>query len=327
MKKLKFGACLPPFGSCADRYCLSGYGTNRTVPEMIALASKVKELKGIELVGNWHVNEKNFDEISVCLKNAGLAVSMMVPDLWTQAKWGKGSFTSKDASIRRAAADEVKKSMDMAARVGCDKVDVWLGQDGYDYAFQADYLEAWEQIIEGVRQCADHRKDVKICVEYKQKEPRTHIFTNNAPRTVLLVDTIGRDNVGILIDSGHSSAAQENPAEAVAMVNSGGRKRLFYIHINDNYGDWDDDMMFGSVHTIEALEMLYWLDRTGYDDYYTLDIFPYRENGLRAVEESIAWVNGLRGLLEKMGLDRIAEVIRKGDATESSRLLREAICK
>ena len=43
----KFGACLPTFGSCADRYCLSGYGGGgTTIEEMLNLATKVDGLDG-----------------------------------------------------------------------------------------------------------------------------------------------------------------------------------------------------------------------------------------------------------------------------------------
>ena len=56
MSNYKFGACLPTFASCADRYCLSGYGGGATTVEgMLDLATRVKGLKGIELVGNWHI--------------------------------------------------------------------------------------------------------------------------------------------------------------------------------------------------------------------------------------------------------------------------------
>ena len=62
--KLKFGSCLPPFSSCADRYLLTGYGGGaKTVTGMIELAGTVKELKGIELVGTWHVNDENLENV------------------------------------------------------------------------------------------------------------------------------------------------------------------------------------------------------------------------------------------------------------------------
>ena len=41
----KLGACLPTFASCADRYCLSGYGRGgTTMEEMLSMAKKVDGL-------------------------------------------------------------------------------------------------------------------------------------------------------------------------------------------------------------------------------------------------------------------------------------------
>ena len=99
--------------------------------------------------------------------------------------------------------------------------------------------------------------------------------------------------------------AYENVAESAALLHYFGNK-LMYMHFNDNWRLWDDDMTVGSVHTIEMLELLYWLDRLNYTGWYALDIFPYRENGIRAATESIQWIQGLHGLLDKIGRDRIA---------------------
>lgn len=323
---MKFGACLPTFGSCADRYVLSGYSPKKSLEEMFARASRVNGLGGIELVGNWHLNEGNFDEVKGMLERQNLKVCMMVPDLWTQGKWGLGTFTSKDPKVRQAALEEVKKVMDLAVAIDCDKVDLWFGQDGFDYSFQADYVQAWNQLVEGVRQCADHNPEVKVCIEYKLKEPRTHLFVNGAAKTLLLIEQVDRPNVGVLLDVGHSLAAGENVAEAISLsANYKGQNRLIYVHFNDNYRSWDDDLMVGSVHTIELLELLYWLTEAGYQDWFTLDIFPYREDGVRAAQESIAWIEGGIRLLERVGHERIGRLIAKGDPIEVSAMLREAL--
>lgn len=321
MKNLRFGTCLPVFGQCADRYVQAGYGEMYSMQQIFERITEVPDITGVELVGNWHVNDDNFAEVTGMLKDCGLAVSMVVPDLWTQSKWGSGTFTAKDETIRREAIAEVIKCMDWAASVNCDKVDVWLGQDGFDYPFQMDYQEAWQQIVEGVRECCDHRKDVDIVIEYKLKEPRNHQFITSAGKTRLLINEVNRDNLGILCDLGHAQAACENAADGIATCG----EYLWAIHINDNYCLWDDDMIFGSIHTIESIEAMYWLDRIGYDYYYTLDMFPYREDGIKAAQESINWVKGFYELIERIGKPRIEQVIKSGDATEMSKMMREAI--
>lgn len=317
-----FGACLPTFGNCADRYCLSGYGGGgTTMREMLDLAKQVEGLDGLELVGNWHVNDRNIREVARMFSQRGLKISMLTPDLWTQAKWGKGSLAAPDAPTRRAAVDEVKKVLDWAAELGCPFIDVWPGQDGYDYAFQADYLEAWKWLRDGLVECADHNDRVRVLVEYKLKEPRTHCFVNSAAKVLLLL--AGADKVGVLLDVGHAMAAGECAAEAAALLASYGK--LDYLHLNDNYHCWDDDMMVGSVHLVEYIELVYWLKRVDYRGWLTLDIFPYREDGVRAATECRQWMEAFYRMVDRLGMEAIAEVIRRADACESSRLVRQAL--
>jgi sugar phosphate isomerase/epimerase len=316
-----FGACLPTFGSCADRYCLSGYGGGgTTMEEMLDLSKKVKGLDGLELVGNWHVNDQNIRQVAKMFCDRGLKICMLVPDLWTQAKWGRGSLAAPDAPTRRAAIAEVKKVLDWAAELGCPYIDVWPGQDGFDYAFQADYIGAWKWLRDSLVECAEHNKKVRLLVEYKLKEPRTHCFVNSAAKVLLLLS--GIDQVGVLMDVGHAIAAGEYAAEAAALLADHGK--LDYLHLNDNWRAWDDDMMVGSVNLVEYLELVYWLKRVNYKGWLTLDIFPYREDGVRAATECREWMEGLFRAVDRVGMDQFAEIIRQGDACSSSELVRKA---
>ncbi len=317
-----FGACLPTFGNCADRYCLSGYGGGgRNMEEMLDLACRVEGLDGLELVGNWHVNDENIRTVARMFRDRGLRIPMLVPDLWTQAKWSKGSLAAPDGAVRGAAVDEVRKVMDWAAELDCPYVDVWPGQDGYDYVFQADYLEAWNWLREGLAVCAGHNAKVRLLVEYKLKEPRTHCFVNSAAKTLLLLD--GLDGVGVLLDVGHALAAGENMSEAAALLSRKGK--LDYLHLNDNYRSWDDDMVVGAVHLAEYLELAYWLKRLDYTGWLTLDIFPYREDGVQAATQSKRWMETFFAAVDRVGLEACADVIRVADGCKSVELVRRAL--
>lgn len=84
-------------------------------------------------------------------------------------------------------------------------------------------------------------------------------------------------------------------------------------------------MTVASIHTIETLELMYWLDQLDYDGWYALDIFPYREDGVRAASESIRWIKGLQRLLDKIGRDEVRHMIATADAMESTALVRHAL--
>lgn len=289
--------------------------------EMLDLAKQVEGLDGLELVGNWHVNDRNIREVAQMFKERALKLCMLTPDLWTQAKWGKGSLAAPDAKTRQAAVDEVKKVMDWAAELKCPYVDVWPGQDGFDYSFQADYLETWKWLRDGLSVCSEHNPKVRVLVEYKAKEPRTHCYVNSAAKVLVLLE--GLEKVGVLLDVGHSLAAGENVAEAAVLLSSHGK--LDYIHSNDNYRSWDDDMMVGSVHLVEYLELVYWLKRLNYKGWLTLDIFPYREDGVRAASQCRDWMNAFFRSVDRVGAERFTEAIRNADACAASTLVRQAM--
>lgn len=318
----RFGATLGVFGGCADRYCRSGYGLGgTTMAEMLDLAAKVEGLDGVELVGNWNVNNETIGDIPQLLSDHGLELCMVVPDVWAQSKWRRGSLAAPDAKTRQAALDEIKKTIDWAAELNCPYVDVWPGQDGFDYCFQMDYREAWKWLGDGLAACGEHNPKVKVLIEYKLKEPRTHCLLSHAAKSVLLIQDL--DNVGILLDVGHALAASENMAEVAVLLDSYGK--LDYLHLNDNYRSWDDDMMVGAVHLVEYLELVYWLKRINYSGWLTLDLFPYREDGVSAANQSRRWMEGLYSAVERVGMDAFQEVIKTADACQMSELVRQAM--
>jgi xylose isomerase len=322
MKQDKYAVIISNFGNRADRF-LSSYGEDKTLTQLFDIAASLKDLSGVELVGTWHIREDNVAQIRRELERTKLKLVSIIPDHFASPKWSRGAFTAKDPVIRRQAVADTKSMMDIAADLGSDLVSLWPGQDGYDYPFQADYVEEHGYLVEAIRECARHRSDVRVSLEYKPKEPRTHSYLGNVSNTLLVVQEVGLPNVGVTVDVGHSLAAYENVGEAIAVLARAGNK-LFHMHFNDNYRLWDDDMIVGSIHTIEYLEILYWLDRSAYQGFLSMDQYPYREEPSRAIDESLQWLKLMRGMVERLGSERITAMIREGDATKTSALLRQA---
>lgn len=318
----RYSVILSNVGSCCDRYLNSGYSNPFTIEELFDRVSSIDQVQGVELVGNWHIKSDNVGQIKDNLNRTGLKLVSIIPDHFGQQKWGKGAFTSKNPSIREEAVKHTKEIMDIAAELGCGLVSIWPGQDGYDYFFQADYIEERGWFEEGVKECCKYRKDIKVSIEYKPKEPRNRSYPSNVANTLLMIKEIDEENCGITIDYGHALVAYENVAESVAMSKKYGNK-LFHIHMNDSYGFWDDDMIVGSIHTIPYLEYLYWLKKTDYKGWISIDQYPYREDGRNAVNESIQWMITLNDIMNRMNDEEVQRVIKAGDATESSRMLRK----
>ena len=316
--QIKFATTLGIFGNQSDRWCNAGYKENKSVEELFEAASKVEGLDGVELFGTWHINENNVDQIKKLKDDYNFDISTLIVDLFVNPKYGNGSLASMDPAIRKDAMEDINKYMDIAPQLDCDILDIWLGQDGYDYNFQVDYIKAWNLLFEGFAECADHNKEVKLSMEYKIREPRNRIFVATIGKALAMIEKLDRDNIGITMDVGHGFFAYENVAESIALCQIYGN-RLFHMHFNDNYGFADDDLIVGAFHLQDYLEILYWLKK--------LDQFPYRDDGIGAASESIAWLKAMIKVVESVDPGEIEKVIEEGDAVKSQALMRKMLFK
>ncbi|MCL5999117.1 MAG: sugar phosphate isomerase/epimerase [Chloroflexi bacterium] len=318
---MNFAVILGNLGNTCDRFLSTGYKDQPPKAVMFKQAASIEGVSGIELVGSWDITTQNVAEVKQQLQDNGLKLASIIPDHFSQKRWGLGAFTSRDPEIRQQAIAETKAMMDAAVELGGDLVNLWPGQDGYDYPFQGNFDEAWCWIVEGVRECANYRKDVRLALEYKPKEPRTHSYMARAADTLLMALDTGCPNVGVTIDTSHSFVGGENVAEAAALLLR--YKKLFHMHFNDNYRAWDDDMIVGSVHLVEYVELLYWLSKLKYDGWYSMDQYPYREDGRAAINESVRFVDGVWKKMNAFGLQRFGALLEKGEATSVSATMRE----
>ncbi|MFD0673524.1 sugar phosphate isomerase/epimerase family protein [Cohnella sp. GCM10027633] len=322
--KPKYSVILSNVGSCSDRYVTGGYAEPFTIAQLFERVSRIPQATGVELVGTWHVTDNNVKELKGYLDAYGLQLVSIIPDHFGQMKWKQGSFAAKDADVRRQAVAHTKEMIDAAVELGGNLISLWPGQDGYDYLFQADYIQERDWFAEGVKEVCKYRPDVKISLEYKPKEPRTHSYLSTVASSLLIAQEVGTDNVGVTIDFGHALNAYETPAESVALLKKYGNK-LFHVHMNDNYRHWDDDMIVGSVHTIETLEFFYWLRRTGYDGWLSIDQYPYREDGLDAVREGVNAMEAFVGVLDSIPDGEIEALIRSGDSPSIAAYMRRLL--
>lgn len=320
--KLAYSVFLGNVGNCFDRYCRE-YSAPFTLEELFTRASEIPNLTAVDLVMDHDLMARR-EEIKAHLARTGLKVGSLAVDTFANPLYKKGSLSSTDKAVRDAALADSKAVMDFAAEIGCPIVTLWPGQDGYDYIFAADYIKERQLFADGVEELCRYRPEITVTLEYKLKEPRTHSYISTVGATLLMIEKIGLPNLGIALDYGHAALGYETAAEAVAMCKMYG-DRLKHIHINDNYRLWDDDMIVGSVHTLEYLEFFWWLKRTGYEGYLVIDQFPYREDGKDAVAESADWLDALQEVAERISDEEAEAVIAKRDGVAASRFMRKIL--
>jgi len=81
-------------------------------------------------------------------------------------------------------------------------------------------------------------------------------------------------------------------------------------------------MIVGSVHLVEFIELLFWLKELGYDGWYSMDQYPYREDAQGALRNSVEFLQDIEAMLTEKSREEIRAILAEGDAVKSTTWLR-----
>ncbi len=297
-----------------------------TVADMIRGAGQVGGLTAADLNFPDHFERHSPAELKALLADHGMALNGLAMRYYTDPGFRLGAFTHPDPKVRRAAIDQTKQGIDACAAMGGQVMTVWLGQDGFDYAFQVDYARLWDLTLEGLAEVADHHPGVDISIEYKPNEPRAFALMPDMGATLLALKELGRRNTGVTLDFAHVLYAGEMPAQAAQLAAR--HSRILGVHLNDGYGKRDDGLMAGTVHPVQTVELFVELIKARYDGVIYFDTFP-DHSGLNPVEESrenIRLTDRLRDVALRLAKDAaLAEAQARQDAAAVSRIVTGAL--
>ncbi len=314
---LKFAIEASVFWPPADRVVASGYKESIDASQVYELVSKVEGVDGVELYLPYDLEKA--EDLLPELQARKLEVSAVGIGNFAAARFQRGGVTSDDPAVRKESFELGARAVQAAKKLGSKMVVFWPAHDGYDYYFQTDYLKKHDLLRGALRDLAQVDPEINIGIEYKPREPRTHQLVPNAAKALRLAESTGCANVGVIMDIGHSLLAMENPAEEAALLIR--EKRLFHLHNNDNYGDWDYDMIPGSVHFWEQLEFYWTLVKTGYSGWMNFDICPFREESVEACTLSIRHAKKLLELAGRLDPAVMADIASRDDAMAAQRYI------
>lgn len=322
MATLEYGTGIWAFGQFVDRYAADGYGDPKSSYDMIMAAAKVPDLKWLDINVPFATDGLSAVEMKKLLDDNGLKCRATTPHIYMR-EYAKGAFTNPDARLRAKTLDRVREAIEAAHVLEAGYVKFWPGQDGFDFPGQVNYMQMWQYTIDGIRTIASEHPDVQFAIEYKAKEPRVRMLLATATKTLLAIQETGVDNVGIVMDFGHSLLANETPAEMVQLIHRHGK--LVSAELNDNWRGWDDDLPVGSVHLFETLEYMLALREIGWSDPVLLDQFPFREDPVAAVSRSIETIKKLNAVCDRMDLAALRQAQDAQDALAAQAVLWDAV--
>lgn len=272
-------------GRLRDRFC--EYPGVYTTAEKLERIAAIPGVSGAEIV--YPYETEGVQELQSALDRLHLEVAAINVNIKADPDFHCGGLSSPDPRVRRKAAEFITGAKDLAATLGVNKVTCCPLADGYDYSFQTHYTKAWERVVDTLREAAAYRPEVGLYLEYKPSETRVHCLLDSAMKALLLCTELRSEKVGVTLDFGHSTYGGETPAESLAHVARCGFP--YYIHINDNNGRWDWDLIAGTHHLWQYIEFLYYLKELGYEDWITSDTSPVRQNAVECFAFNVHFTN------------------------------------
>ena len=305
----QYSVILGFLGQLRDRF--AAYHEPQDLEGKLALASKIEGIKGVEAVYPFDYEGMTPETYKTLLAKYNLEISSVNVNIKAEAKFHQGALTSIDPGVRAEAVNYLKAGLDWAADLDVGLMTVCPLSDGHDYPFEIEYRQAWKWMVDCLGEAAAYRPDVKLAVEYKQSEPRARVIVPNAGVVLHLCEQIGLDNVGLTLDTGHSLYIGETPAQMIGLAADAGR--LFLVHINDNYRNWDWDLMPGTVNYWDWLEILLVLDEVSYDGWLVSDVYPSRLDPVETLSASYRNIVYGEKLLDRLGRDNLRNMTRNRD--------------
>jgi len=321
---LKLSTGLWAFSSAPDRYCTHGYRDPLRFQEKLAITSKIKGIKGVEISQTDVSAELPAKELKRLLKDSSLICSGVTASLAHERRFALAAFGHQHQKTRNAAIDEGRKAVDLARLLGAGEVSLRLYTDGFDYPFHIDYTAHWNTLISSIKTIAKYASpDVNVAIVYKSRDPRNHLTVSSVGKALSLCQEIAMKNVGVALNFSHALMAGENPAESIAFLTRS--NKLFQVYFSDCYRMWDDMLVPGGVHLWETMEALFYLKATKYKGWITLDILPQRIDCGQACQISVGNLMILWKKLEKLDISELRKAQRTLDAVESQKLIRRAM--
>jgi sugar phosphate isomerase/epimerase len=126
------------------------------------------------------------------------------------------------------------------------------------------WSDFWENFVDSVKKCnrIAEKNGVQLLME-----PRTGEVVSNSDALLRILEAVGSENFGVILDTAHQHAAKEILPLSVEKLG----KNIKYVHVADNDGGSDRHLVPGDG-TIDWEEIFVSLKKIGYDGYYAIDL-------------------------------------------------------
>jgi xylose isomerase len=228
-------------------------------------------------------------EFRKALADTGLKVPMATTNLFAEAIFKDGAFTSNIPQVRAYALQKTMNAIDLGVEFGAQVYVFWGGREGTETDSSKNPLDSIKRTREAMNflceYSIDKKYNLKFALEAKPNEPRGDIYNATTGHMLAFIATLDHpEMVGVNPEVAHEQMSGLNFMHGVAQAWDAGK--LFHIDLNDQYpGRYDQDLRFGSRDIKAAFYLVKFLEDVKYDGSRHFDAHAYRSEDYEGVKD------------------------------------------
>lgn len=207
--------------------------------------------------------------------------NLAVPAVGTGQMWGdeRLSLTAEDETIRRTAVTRIKEHIALASELDA-LVIIGLVRGVFP---DAAYKEAsWDWLVEELRELGAVADAVGVGIAIEAINRYETAYVNAAADGLRLLERVGRDSIGLLLDTFHMNIEEPDMVESIGMC----RDRLFHFHVADS------NRWYPGAGHIDFPLLLNTLLDTGYDGWVSGEFLP-KPDATTSITRGISYLRSI----------------------------------
>lgn len=190
--------------------------------------------------------DKVVDKIEENMKSIGIKLLWNTSSLFTNPRFVSGASTSPFADIYAYAGGQLKRSMEIAKRLGAENYVFWGGREGYENLWNTQMKREQEHMAKFFHMCHDYAKeiglDAQFLIEPKAKEPTMFQYDFDAATAINFLRTYDLMDVFKLnLEGNHANLAGHTYQHEIRTAREAGVLGSLDANQGDKLIGWDMD--------------------------------------------------------------------------------------
>jgi sugar phosphate isomerase/epimerase len=163
------------------------------------------------------------------LISAASSLGLAIPAIGTGQAWGEEhlSFTDPDPNVRQQAVDRIAAHVPLAKTAGA-LIIIGLVRGVIQEGVSESQAREW--MFSGLKRCVDIAGKEGVRIAFEPLNRYETQLLNAAEESLQLIDRVGADNLGLLLDTFHMNIEEPSIEESIKACGD----RIFHFHVADS---------------------------------------------------------------------------------------------